>query len=372
MKVAITFLAFGKNIFAGMENALYSFSKGLIYNGHEVVIFSSFAHGDEQNIDGIRVYRSKFLPIMYSEGDRKIIEDITTNKNDLKEEFKKFLSEENPDILIAWDPLWGFVQYLDVSSFSKIPTFLSMHVISDDDVLKLSEVYPYKNRFGVSEAFINELHQECGYKSNIEILPNSIDFTSIYGDVNIEHGDSKENYIFCNARLSPEKGVVYALEGFAMFSERHPQFKLYLCDGDFPFGDKNIVKSEILSRAKELQVLDKLVFLPKLDWNNVPSVISKAYCTILPSLTESFGLAILESLALGKPTITTKVGNLPTLVQDAGILVEPKNSVQIADALEKIYQDESVYNELAVKAKNRALMFDNKKIADEFIKQISL
>lgn len=247
-----------------------------------------------------------------------------------------------------------------------------MHVFSAKNVLKRSEDYPYKNRFGVSKAFVKELRDKHGYTKNVAILPNSIDLSIINKNFNNKYEKNTEKYIFCNARLSPEKGVIYALEGFAPFVKKYPEFKLYLCDGDFPFGDKNIVKEEIIKRAKDLHVLQNIKFIPKLNWDIVPSVIRNSYCTILPSLTESFGLAILESLALGKPTITTKVGNLPALVEDAGILVDCKNSEQIFKALDKIYNNKAVYNELAQKAKKRAHFFDNKYIAKNFLKEINM
>lgn len=178
MKIAITFFTFGKDIFAGMENALYNFAKGLQINNCEVFIYTSKASGTETEIDGITVFRSEYLPTSFSSGDRKIIEMLAEKKAELQLEMKQFLDKYKPDILIAWDPLWGFIQYLDVYKFSPIPTYLSLHVISEKDVLQLSEEYPYINRFAVSKIFIQQL-KDKGYTSSVDVLPNSINIKKV-------------------------------------------------------------------------------------------------------------------------------------------------------------------------------------------------
>lgn len=370
MKIGITFLAFGKDIFAGMENALYSFAKGLQLSGHDVSIFTSEASGTETNIDEIPIFRSQNLPREYSNGDRAIIASLLANKQKLQSEMKKFLDLYKPDILIAWDPLWGFIQYLNVQEFSTIPTYLSLHVISDSDVLDMSEEYPYRKRFGVSDIFIKQLYS-AGYKKHIDILPNSIDIKKVLKQSKSARQFGTREYIFCNARLSPEKGVKYAVEGFAIFNKSYPNYDLYLCDGDFPFGDKNIVKNEINELSQTLGISDRIIYIPKLSWAEVPGIISASFCTVLPSLIESFGLAVLESLAIGKPTITTTAGNLPFLVQDAGILVDPENSDQIAAALKQLVDDNDLYNLLSTRASSRAANFDSLVVAKEFIEEIS-
>lgn len=153
--------------------------------------------------------------------------------------------------------------------------------------------------------------------------------------------------------------------------KKHPEFELYLCDGDFPFADKNIVKNQIINLANELGISKSIVFIPKLPWNEIPGVIYNSFCTILPSLIESFGLAVLESLAVGKPTITTKAGNLPYLVEDSGLLVDVENSEQIAQSLELLSSDEALYRNLSRKAIKRAKEFDNEIIAKQFIEAVT-
>jgi glycosyltransferase involved in cell wall biosynthesis len=67
-------------------------------------------------------------------------------------------------------------------------------------------------------------------------------------------------------------------------------------------------------------------------------------------------LSILESMALGKPVITTKTCGLPELIgNDRGVLVEPDNPKDLALAIYRLYQDPEERSEIGKKAREFAL-----------------
>ncbi|MEO5800258.1 MAG: N-acetyl-alpha-D-glucosaminyl L-malate synthase BshA [Gemmatimonadales bacterium] len=79
--------------------------------------------------------------------------------------------------------------------------------------------------------------------------------------------------------------------------------------------------------ARELGVADDVRFLGRLD--TVAPILAATDLFLLPSQTESFGLAALEAMACGAPVLASRIGGLPEVVVDGvnGIL-EPPGSVE--------------------------------------------
>jgi N-acetyl-alpha-D-glucosaminyl L-malate synthase BshA len=81
------------------------------------------------------------------------------------------------------------------------------------------------------------------------------------------------------------------------------------------------------NEARELGVTPDVRFLGRLD--SVASLLQATDLFLLPSQTESFGLAALEAMACGSPVVASRAGGLPEVIDDgvSGIL-EPVGSVE--------------------------------------------
>jgi glycosyltransferase involved in cell wall biosynthesis len=75
-------------------------------------------------------------------------------------------------------------------------------------------------------------------------------------------------------------------------------------------------------------------------------------CFVLPSLNEGMGRALIEAMAAGLPVVASRVGGIPSLIEDGknGLLVPAGDSSAIASALRRILDDPTWSNELGIHA----------------------
>lgn len=99
-------------------------------------------------------------------------------------------------------------------------------------------------------------------------------------------------------------------------------------------GDGDL-RAEFENRAAGLGIGDRVRFLGQVSDADLPLVYNAADLLILPSTTrgEAFGMVILEAMASGLPVIATDLPGVRTLALEAGIVVEPRNVTDLAEAL---------------------------------------
>ncbi|MEK7067883.1 MAG: glycosyltransferase, partial [Patescibacteria group bacterium] len=110
-----------------------------------------------------------------------------------------------------------------------------------------------------------------------------------------------------------------------------------------------------------------------LNWVNPEekqTLLQNAEALLYPSLYEGFGLPILEAFDAGMPIITSNCASMPEVAGDAALLVNPKNTQEIADAMEKIIKNPDLKNELIQKGKERLKNFSWEKCARQTMKNI--
>ncbi len=139
------------------------------------------------------------------------------------------------------------------------------------------------------------------------------------------------------SNFRPVKRVTDVVEVFARVAKALPARLMLIGDGP----DRSA--AEYL--AMRLGVRDRIHFLGKQD--NVHELLPLADLMIMPSEMESFGLAALEAMACGVPTIATRVGGVPELILDHpdqpggtnGLLFPVGDTAAMAEAAIALLQD---------------------------------
>jgi len=113
-------------------------------------------------------------------------------------------------------------------------------------------------------------------------------------------------------------------------------------------------RASIARAAARHGIGESLVYAPALSPEALAGLLRSARAVILPVLSESTGLPIVEALAVGTPVVASAIGALPELVGRAGLLVEPGDPGRLAVALAALWADDDVYGRVAGAARERA------------------
>ncbi len=176
--------------------------------------------------------------------------------------------------------------------------------------------------------------------------------TNIKARYNIE-GD----YILFVGTFQPRKNIVRLIEAFSEINDKN--IKLLV------IGKKGWMFEEIMKAPDKYGVEDRVKFLDNVPDDDLPSFYSNAQCFILPSLYEGFGLPVLEAMQNGCPVITSKVSSLPEAGGDAALYINPHDSSDIADKIDKVLEDEKLRAEMIRKGYEQVKKFSWEKAARE-------
>jgi glycosyltransferase involved in cell wall biosynthesis len=134
--------------------------------------------------------------------------------------------------------------------------------------------------------------------------------------------------------IEPRKGSIELLEAYALLRRTHPDVALVVAGGETLF-DYRPYRARWEARAVELGV-EPVVLGPVPD-PDLPALVAAADAFAFPSVKEGFGLAAMEALAAGVPTV---VSDLPVLRQVFdGAVTFADGPAELAKALAEALDD---------------------------------
>jgi glycosyltransferase involved in cell wall biosynthesis len=199
-----------------------------------------------------------------------------------------------------------------------------------------------------SETERRETEEVCPLARGV-VIPNPVDlapparrglFRAGYPSI-----DSRPMVLFL-ARLSPVKGVDLLLDAFEILRRTIPQAVLVVAGS----GDDSYVR-DLRARADELGISGDVVWTGFLDRSAKARALADADVFVVPSRSESFGLAAVEALSAGVPTVITEGVGIANEVASSGAgLVVPPTAAAIANAIGRILSDAELASGLSVRA----------------------
>ncbi len=188
-------------------------------------------------------------------------------------------------------------------------------------------------------------------------LPNGKD-TTLFDPNKYDPEVSRTRYGLSDYRIlmfpgapRPYKGVEDVL--IALENLNQPDLRLVIVGGS-PYDDYDRQLTEKWGRW--------IISMAKYPATVMPEIVAAAHIIVVPQrdtpeAKAQFPLKLTDGMAMAKPIIATKVGDIPEIVGDTGYLVEPSSPEQIAAQIELIFNDLTAANSQGIKARERCIKY---------------
>jgi glycosyltransferase involved in cell wall biosynthesis len=164
----------------------------------------------------------------------------------------------------------------------------------------------------------------------------------------------ERDYILALGSIQPRKNLVRLIRAYSLLRQQSaeatwPQLVIA--------GKRGWLEAETLRAAEQSGARQDILFIGYVPDADLPALYSGAVCFAYPSYFEGFGLPVVEAMQCGAPVIAGNRASLPEVVGDAGVLVDPFDEKEIADALRRMIENSAQRTELRAKGLQRARGF---------------
>ena len=206
----------------------------------------------------------------------------------------------------------------------------------------------------LKEATLEEFCSEC----DIRVIPNFVDVDRMQRrfspEIHRRFAPRGEKILVHLSNFRPVKRVDDVVRVFHRVRQQIPAVLLMIGDG--------VERSNAQYLASELGIGDSVFFVGMVD--AIENYLSVCDVMLLPSETESFGLAALEAMACGVPVVATRVGGVPELIQDGetGLLHPVGDVAGMAQAAVSLLAEDRL-RQLRINCRERSLEYSAQHVA---------
>lgn len=305
----------------------------------------------------------------------------------LKNKLKKKIRLISPDIIHCHFG-WSYYDYSRIlkKDFPDTPLVITCH--GSDVTKRPREDQAYKNALleisrrenvlltVVSAYLKNELIKLGISEDKIRVQANTVN-VGLFSNSNEKKQLKIANsplHITNVARFVSWKGHEYLVRGFAEFLKHQ--------DGQLNLVGDGEEKGQIIKLVQELKISDKVLFLGSVDHTKIPEILTSSDVYVQPSIIdtktgqcETFGVVVLEAIALSLPVIVTNTGGLPEVVQGDKkfsdklfFIVNEKSPSEICDKLRLVSQQSFNQNDMNEYSSERIKFFSNERFVKDMFK----
>ena len=196
------------------------------------------------------------------------------------------------------------------------------------------------------------------------IIPNGIDLELFSPDVSpaSEFCDGKLNILFVG-RMEKQKGVDYLIKAYKLVKKEIPNSRLII------LGPGTRLRGKYEKEVQQSGLKD-VIFVGGKPQSELPQYYKAAdvFCAPATGL-ESFGIVLLEAMAVGRPVVATDIEGYNSVLTDGveGRLVPPRDEKMLARALASLLTNEPLRQEMAARARLKAMEYSWEHVAQRVL-----
>ncbi len=243
---------------------------------------------------------------------------------------------------------------------------------------------------GVSEFITDKVrHRFPNLAYKCKTVFNGVDVDYFVSEAQND-ADKQDLQLLFVGRVSPEKGIHTLLDALPTIAEKFPNIQLHIVGsiGALPLEyiiglsegiDVSKLEAFYAEGADYLSLLkqripehlaDRVTFTGAIPHANVLHHYRSSDILINPSLSEAFGMSLVEAMASETAVIATRVGGMPEIIVEGetGLLIEQDNSQALAEAIIQLLGDDDLRTNMGKKGRKRAReLYDWRSISNHLL-----
>jgi len=299
--------------------------------------------------------------------------------------FWNFLKKNNINIIHTN----SFISTLFVGPISKlikIPVIMTSHGDWDSSFIKNYFYYKFVKKILCVSKFVRDayIEKKNPFKPPIDVVYLGVDINRFRSGLKTDYLRrefgiySKDSVVSIIGRFQKIKGHEFFLDAAEIVANMNKNVK-FLIVGSNQFNvkeDENSFK-KVVNRVKSSDLLkDRVIFTGFR--RDIPEIINLSEVIVCSSISETFGMIIVEAMSCGKPVVSTYTGAPKEIIENGinGYLIPPENSQSIANKVISLLKDKSLRDRIGKEARknierNFSLSRYIKEVSDIYINLIS-
>ncbi|MGD2177862.1 MAG: glycosyltransferase family 1 protein [Anaerolineae bacterium] len=224
---------------------------------------------------------------------------------------------------------WRQRLYLDLST--RWNAYTATHLLADSQATRADLVTHYSvaaNKITVAYPGTDE---SLGPVRDVDAIEAAKARYNISGD-----------YFLYLGTLQPRKNLPRLVEAFAEFATRLSPSAIQLVLA----GKRGWLYDDLFEQVSRRGLFERVRFPGYVAEEDKAALLSGALAFVFPSLHEGFGLPVVEAQACGCPVITSNTSSLPEVAGDGALLVDPEDTADIVNAMQRIATEPWLCEEL--------------------------